>query len=110
MKNDFYSKEALLLYKEAKIICNNTHSDRSKCWSYCKYASSIYCKPLCLQEKYNIVDLKTLKSLDIIVYSKEKDICLMSRKLCIQHPELKCDICFLESLLKDPYIKFLKKE
>lgn len=110
MENKFYSQEALNLYKESCNICHTLYDPVTCCIDSCKYANQAYCKAACLQEQYNVVNLQTLKSLDIKHYVRTKDFCIVDKDECNGRKEMKCNICLLEALVKDPYIKFIKKE
>lgn len=110
MEYRIYSEKTLELHEETNLICNRLYDSDIGCVNGCKYVSSAYCKAACLKEKYDIVDLKTLQSPDIDHYAKRKNICVIPNEICYKYTETHCSICLLEALLKDPYVKFIKKE
>lgn len=109
MIKEFYSKNTLSLYENAINICNEMKGPDNEC-NICKYLYCSRCRVLCLQEKYNIVNIKTLQAIDINKYTTQNTICMIPDKDCAYSSYEACDYCFLEYLLKDPLIKFIRKE
>lgn len=108
MIKDFYSKNTLSLYEDAINICSKLKGPNNEC-DNCKYLYRSRCRVLCLQEKYNIIDIKTLQQINMNDYLKRSIICMIPDKDCAYSSYEACDYCFLEHLIKNPIVKIIEK-